>query len=142
MLTATGRISDALDAGGAALPSATGELHAELCFRLARTAVVARRWGDAEAYVQRAGRPDDPRSLLLAADAAFGAGDVERAGRAGGRGGDRVRSAGAIRPCCARPWTSPAGWQRLSDPRRRGPPSPAPRRWPPSTGSCRSRSPR
>jgi DNA-binding CsgD family transcriptional regulator len=80
VLTATGRTNDALDAGVAALPSATGELHAELCFRLARTAVVARRWGDAEAYVQRAGRPDDPRSLLLVADAAFGAGDVERAG--------------------------------------------------------------
>ncbi len=80
VLTATGRVGDALDVGVAALPSATGELHAELCLRLARTAVSARRWRDAEAYVQRAGRPDDPRSLLLAADAAFGAGDVERAG--------------------------------------------------------------
>ena len=80
VLTATGRTRDALDAGVAALPCASGELHAELCLRLARTAVTARRWGDAEAYVQRAGRPDDPRSLLLAADAAFGAGDVERAG--------------------------------------------------------------
>ena len=79
VLTATGRIGDALDAGVAALPSASGELHAELCLRLARTAVTARRWDDVEAYVQRAGRPDDPRSLLLAADAAFGAGDVERA---------------------------------------------------------------
>jgi DNA-binding CsgD family transcriptional regulator len=80
VLTATGRIGDALDAGLGALPSATGELHAELCLRLARTAVTARRWRDAEAFVERAGRPDDPRSLLLAADAAFGAGDVERAG--------------------------------------------------------------
>jgi DNA-binding CsgD family transcriptional regulator/tetratricopeptide (TPR) repeat protein len=80
VLTAVGRIGDALDAGVEALPSATGDLHAELCLRLARTAVAARRWRDAEAYVERAGRPDDPRSLLLAADAAFGAGDVERAG--------------------------------------------------------------
>jgi DNA-binding CsgD family transcriptional regulator len=80
VLTATGRVGDALDAGEAALPSATGDVHAELCFGLARTAVAARRWQDAEAFVQRAGRPDDPRSLLLAADAAFGAGDVERAG--------------------------------------------------------------
>ena len=79
VLTATGRTRDALDAGVAALPSASGELHAELCLRLARTAVTARRWDDAEAYVQQAGRPHDPRSLLLAADAAFGAGDVERA---------------------------------------------------------------
>lgn len=80
VLTATGRVGDALDAGIAALPAATGELHAELCLRLARTAVTARRWRDAEGYVERAGRPDDPRALLLAADAAFGAGDVERAG--------------------------------------------------------------
>jgi DNA-binding CsgD family transcriptional regulator len=80
VLTATGRVGDALDAGVAALPSATGERHAELCLRLARTAVTARRWRDADAYVERAGRPDDPRSLLLAADSAFGAGDVERAG--------------------------------------------------------------
>ncbi|MEX5718928.1 ATP-binding protein [Geodermatophilus maliterrae] len=80
VLTATGRVDDALSAGVAALPSATGELHAELCLRMARTAVTARRWRDAEAHVERAGRPDDPRSLLLTADAAFGAGDVERAG--------------------------------------------------------------
>ena len=80
VLTATGRVGDALDAGVEALPSATGELHAELCLRLARTAVTARRWRDAEAFVERAGRPDDPRSLLLVADAAFGTGDVERAG--------------------------------------------------------------
>jgi DNA-binding CsgD family transcriptional regulator len=80
VLTAIGHVGDALDAGVAALPAATGERHAELCLRLARTAVTARRWTDAEAYVERAGRPDDPRSLLLAADAAFGAGEVERAG--------------------------------------------------------------
>ncbi|WP_369132088.1 AAA family ATPase [Modestobacter sp. I12A-02662] len=98
VLTAVGRIGEALDAGVEALPSATGELHAELCLRLARTAVAARRWRDAEDYVQRAGRPEDPRSLLLAADAAFGAGDVERAGplataavtRAEGSGGPAV----------------------------------------------------
>jgi DNA-binding CsgD family transcriptional regulator len=80
VLTVTGRVGEALDAGVEALPTATGELHAELCLRLARTAVTARLWWDAEGYVQRAGRPHDPRSLLLSADAAFGAGDVERAG--------------------------------------------------------------
>ncbi|WP_167761548.1 LuxR family transcriptional regulator [Blastococcus sp. CT_GayMR19] len=79
VLTATGRVGDALDAGTLALPTATGEQHAELCLRLARTAVTARRWSDVAAYVQQAGRPDDPRSVLLAADAAFGVGDVERA---------------------------------------------------------------
>jgi DNA-binding CsgD family transcriptional regulator len=80
VLSAVGRVGEALDVGVAGLPSATGRLHAELCLRLARTAVGARRWTDAQAYVERAGRPDDPRSLVLAADAAFGSGDVQRAG--------------------------------------------------------------
>jgi DNA-binding CsgD family transcriptional regulator len=46
---------------------------------LARAAVVVGRWGDAERFVERAGRPDDARSAVLAADAAFGVGDVDRA---------------------------------------------------------------
>ena len=39
-----------------------------------------RAWADAEAYVARAGRPGDPRSLVLRADAAFGAGRASDAG--------------------------------------------------------------
>jgi DNA-binding CsgD family transcriptional regulator len=76
---ATGRAADALEIGGRALDLATGDQHAELALRLARAAVLSGRWDDATAYVERAGRPDDPRSPALLADAAHGAGRVELA---------------------------------------------------------------
>ena len=76
LLTRLGRVADALDAGERALPATTGDAHAELCLRLARAAVHAGQWQRAQSYVDRAGRPDDPRTSLLAADATFGAGDV------------------------------------------------------------------
>ena len=78
-VSATGRAADALAVGGPALDHATGDRHAELALRLARAAVQAGRWDDAAAYVERAGRPDDPRSPALLADAAHGAGRVEDA---------------------------------------------------------------
>lgn len=82
VLTLLGRASEAHDVGMAALESGDviGEQHAELCFGLARAAVSGGRWASAEAYLERAGRPGDLRTLTLAADAAFGAGDVGRAG--------------------------------------------------------------
>ncbi|MGH3987885.1 MAG: hypothetical protein ACRDTZ_11275, partial [Pseudonocardiaceae bacterium] len=83
VLTLLGRAAEALDVGGAALGLVRGDQHAELCLRLARAAVVAGRWAVAEQFVERAGRPDDPRSLMLDADAAYGAGDVARAVRLG-----------------------------------------------------------
>jgi DNA-binding CsgD family transcriptional regulator len=79
LLTLTGRPLAALESGESALPHATGDAHAELCLRLARAAIDARRWADAERYVERAGRPDDPRSPTLAADAAHGDGRVAEA---------------------------------------------------------------
>jgi DNA-binding CsgD family transcriptional regulator/tetratricopeptide (TPR) repeat protein len=79
LYTLTGDASRALEVGIAALDSATGDDHAELCLRLARAAVAARRWSDAEAYVERAGRPDDARSAVLRAEAAHGAGRIEEA---------------------------------------------------------------
>jgi tetratricopeptide (TPR) repeat protein len=141
LLTSTGRVGEALDVGLAALPSTSGEVHAELCLRLARTAVIARRWREAESYIERAGRRDDPRSLLLAADAAFGAGEASRAGRLASAALDRAERPGC-RPCCARPWTSPAAWSGCGTLRRRKSRSPVPCRWPPSTGWSRSMSPR
>ncbi len=77
VLTLRGRAADALAVGDEALEAGTvtGDEHAELCLRLARAAVLGGRFADAEDRVARAGRPDDPRSLVLAADAAFGAGD-------------------------------------------------------------------
>jgi DNA-binding CsgD family transcriptional regulator len=81
VLTLLGRPAEAIDVGEAALAAIAvrGDDHAELCLRLARAAVVGGRWGAADRFVERAGRPDDPRSAVLAADAAFGAGDVGRA---------------------------------------------------------------
>jgi DNA-binding CsgD family transcriptional regulator/RecA/RadA recombinase len=81
VLTVAGRAAQAIDAGVAVLDDAVGEEHAELCLRLAQAAVIAARWADADHYVERAGRPDDPRSLCLAADAAFGSGRLAAAAR-------------------------------------------------------------
>ena len=92
VLTLLGRAADALDVGQHALADgvAVGDEHAELCLRLARAAVVAGRWGVAEAFVERAGRPADARSMLIAANAANGAGNT---GRAKTLAGEAVRAA-------------------------------------------------
>jgi DNA-binding CsgD family transcriptional regulator len=81
VLTLLGRPAEAVEVGDAALAagSVRGDDHAELCLRLAAAAVTGSRWAVAEAFVERAGRPDDPRSSVLEADAAYGAGDVGRA---------------------------------------------------------------
>ena len=81
VLTLVGRAADALALGDAELDGLRGDAHADLCLQLARTAITAGAWADAEAYVARAGRPGDPRSLVLRADAAFGAGRAADAGR-------------------------------------------------------------
>jgi DNA-binding CsgD family transcriptional regulator len=80
VLTLVGRSTEALALGAARLDTLSGDAHADLCLQLARTAITAGAWGDAEEYVARAGRPGDPRSLVLRADAAFGAGRVSEAG--------------------------------------------------------------
>jgi hypothetical protein len=79
LLTLTGRALTALEHGATALEAATGDDHAELALRLARAAIAAGRWTDAERYAERAGRPDDSRTAALLADAAHGAGRVEDA---------------------------------------------------------------
>ena len=134
LLTRLGRVADALDAGERALPATTGDAHAELCLRLARAAVHAGQWQRAQSYVDRAGRPDDPRTSLLAADAAFGAGDV----------------AGAAALAAEAVAATPSGSQapsgspkpRRSLPRRLPPSGPPPRGRPGATGRPeRSRKP-
>ncbi len=79
LLSLVGRPVEALALGSSVLDLATGDEHAELALRLARAAVDAGRWADARTYVDRAGRPDDPRSSSLLADAAHGAGQIEEA---------------------------------------------------------------
>jgi tetratricopeptide (TPR) repeat protein len=79
LLTLRGEPATALEVGSDILDEVRGDDHAELCLRLAQAALSASRWAVAERYLERAGRPGDPRSLVLAADAAFGAGDLDRA---------------------------------------------------------------
>jgi len=80
VLAMIGQVDDAIALGGSAVGQLVGAEHAELCLRLARAAIVGGRWSAAQGYVERAGRPEDPRSLVLRADAAFGAGRLQEAG--------------------------------------------------------------
>ncbi|GAA4803850.1 hypothetical protein GCM10023200_46450 [Actinomycetospora chlora] len=81
VLTLRGAAADALAVGDAALDAGvvTGDEHAELCLRLARAAVLGGRYAEAAQRVAGIGRPGDHRALVIAADAAFGAGDVAAA---------------------------------------------------------------
>ena len=79
LLCLRGQVTDALEAGAEVLADVTGDEHAELCLELARAAVLGGRWEQARRYVDRAGRAEDPRSAVLAAEASFGAGDTDRA---------------------------------------------------------------
>ena len=81
LLSLSGRLDLALREGTAALESSVGDDHAELCWRLSRTAILLGSWSDADGYLTRAARPDDPRTLILAADAAHGAGRIADAAR-------------------------------------------------------------
>ena len=93
LLTATGRVDEALRVGAASLDGARGDQHAELCLRLARAALTTGRWATADDFVARAGRTDDVRSLVLLADSAHGAGRVDEADRLAEVAVDRARSA-------------------------------------------------
>ncbi len=95
-----GRVDAAIELGESILPGLAGDEHADLCLRLARGAVVAAQWSAAESYVERAGRPDDPRSLVLRADAAFGAGRADAAARLATAGVERAEREGAWGPLC------------------------------------------
>jgi len=100
LFIATGRIGAALETGASALSAAAGEEHAQLCLSLARAAVTAGRWGEARAYVERAGRPDDPRALIVAADVAYGAGRVSDAADLAAAAVSRAERAGVPAVLC------------------------------------------
>ena len=91
VLTLLGRAVEALEAGEPVVDRLRGAERAELCLRLARAAIVAGRWADARRHVENAGRPDDPRSMVLIADAAYGAGDVAQAERLARTAAEAVR---------------------------------------------------
>ncbi len=101
LLTLLGRGPEALEAGAAALPEATGDEHAELCLQLARAAVACNRWDEAARYVERAGRPADPRSPMLAAHAVYGAGDPDRAAALARAAAEAAERAGRPEVLCA-----------------------------------------
>lgn len=90
LLTLTGRSAEALAVGTPELRTVTGDAHAELCLLLARAAVVETSWDRAHGYLQEAGRPHDPRTLVLAADVAFGRGDVGQAAELAARATERA----------------------------------------------------
>jgi DNA-binding CsgD family transcriptional regulator len=100
VLTLVGRAADALALGAPLVDRRTGQAHAELCLQLARTAIGAARWAEAESYVKRAGRPDDPRSAVLLADAAFGAGRVDDAAALARDAVTTAERADAAAPLC------------------------------------------
>ena len=79
MLTFTGQAAQALDVVPPALFGARGEERFDLLLSLARAAVTAGRWVEAEDYLRRTGRTGDPRVDAIAADAAYGAGRVDQA---------------------------------------------------------------
>ena len=81
LLCLRGRAREALAVAGPVLDEATGGEHVELALQLARAAVQAGLWDDVREYVGRAGRPQDPRSETLLADAAHGAGRLDDAAR-------------------------------------------------------------
>ncbi|MGK5678131.1 ATP-binding protein [Actinoplanes sp. URMC 104] len=100
VLTTAGRGARALAVGEAALPATGGEARVELCLHLARAAIMMARWQAARDYLDRAGRPDDPRVAALAADAAFGAGRVAEAAELAGRAFDAAERAGSAAVAC------------------------------------------
>jgi DNA-binding CsgD family transcriptional regulator len=101
LLTLLGRGAEALETGGAALPDVTGDQHAELCLQLARAAVSCGRWEEVQRYVDRAGRPADPRSPVLAAEAAYGAGHPDRAAALAQMGAEVAERVGRPEALCA-----------------------------------------
>ncbi|HEX4686803.1 MAG TPA: AAA family ATPase [Nocardioides sp.] len=100
LLTLTGQPVAALEVGEPALAGASGDEHAELCLRLARAAIDDRQWRLSEQYVARAGRPEDPRSATLGADAAHGDGRVIEAETLADRAVSLAESSGSPEQLC------------------------------------------
>ena len=102
LLTRIGRAAEALELGRDLVGRLRGDAHAELCLDLAEAAVATRQWAAATRYVERAGRPDHPRSLVIAADAAFGPGDLARAGQLASAVPSTADGSSVIRACLVR----------------------------------------
>ena len=99
LLASTGRSAAALEIGEPALEQARHDEHADLCLQLAAAAVEAGQWARADELATRAGRPDDPRSLMVRADAAHGAGLVTEAAELANRAVSAAAGAAADVRC-------------------------------------------
>ena len=99
LLVSTGRPAAALEIGEPALEQARHDEHADLCLQLAAAAVEAGQWARADELATRAGRPDDPRSLMVRADAAHGAGLVTEAAELANRAVSAAAGAAADVRC-------------------------------------------
>jgi DNA-binding CsgD family transcriptional regulator len=100
LLAFTGRGTEALDAGASALPGARGDERFALLLSLARAAVRAGRWPEAEAYLRRTGRQGDPHVDAVAADAAYGAGRVDQAARLAAEAASTAQHTGLPEVAC------------------------------------------
>lgn len=99
--TLSGRMDAAFATGDAALGKMSGDRHAELCFQLAQAALAAGRWDRASGYLERAGRPADARTAAIAADVAFGNGQVSAAEDLAHRAVEQAERDGMPEQCCA-----------------------------------------
>jgi len=100
LLTSIGEADAALAEGTKILDRTTGEDHARLCLRLADAAITLRRCDEADRLLRRAGRPDDPYTLTLAAESAFRRGDLPEAARLAETAVEAAEAAGAVDACC------------------------------------------
>lgn len=79
VLTQTGRGAEALELGTPELDRLHGRERSALCLELAGAAFVDEQWSRALDLVESSGVAGEPRGDILAADAYFGTGEVERA---------------------------------------------------------------
>ena len=81
VLALAGRPEDAIDAAGDQLAAAAGPQRTALCLNLARAAVTAGRYSDADRYLALAPAAADPRVDALCAHIAMGRGEWDDAAR-------------------------------------------------------------
>jgi DNA-binding CsgD family transcriptional regulator/tetratricopeptide (TPR) repeat protein len=99
VLGLAGRIDEALALGEGILDAVRGEPRTLLCLRLARAAVAAERWPDANRFLAPVNKLGDPRVDAVRATVALGEQDVDRAvalGRSAASGGMRLEQPEAV----------------------------------------------
>jgi tetratricopeptide (TPR) repeat protein len=98
VLTQSGRGAEALEIGAPELDRLHGRERSVLCLELARAAIVDEQWSRALELVESSGVAHDPRGDIVAADAYFGAGEVDRARHLAQRALDILEARAASTP--------------------------------------------